>query len=353
MAFDEHATLFCFSWIPKVGGETGPEGIVAMQVLVTGATGMIGTSLIHHLVTRGHRVRALSRHACNAFALNKRIDAISADVRDFKAMQRAAKNADVVFHLAARLHLNNPTPDLRDDYEQTNIKGTENAAKAVYDNRVGRLVHFSTINVYGPGAGNGVFTEQSPLAPQTLYARTKVQAEKAVWDILAGNTRSSAVVLRLAAVYGPCIQGNYGLLVKALKHRCFWQIGKGQNRRTLIYIDDLASGATLAATHPGAGSNVFNMTDGCIHTFAEIVRAISLALGRRPPRFQLPCQPTLRMTSIADKMGQLIGLRQLRPSLLLDKLLEDVAVSGDKITRDLGFRPAVDLHRGWRKAIGV
>jgi UDP-glucose 4-epimerase len=352
MAFGEHAALFCICRLPQAGGEAGPEGIIAMRVLVTGATGMIGTFLIHHLVARGHWVRALSRKAQDTFPPQKSVEVVSADVRDIKALQRAAKNADVVFHLAAKLHLNNPAPELKNDYEQVNVKGTENVAKAVYDNRVGRLVHFSTINVYGAGAGNSVFTEKSPFAPQTFYARTKVQAEQAVWDILAGNMRSSAVVLRLAAVYGPRIQGNYSLLVKALKHRCFWQIGSGQNRRTLIYIDDLASGAALAATHPAARGKVFNMTDGCIHTFAEIVRAISLALGRRPPRFQLPCQPALRMAPLGDRVAQLIGLRRLSPSLLFDKMLEDVAVSGDKIARDLGFRAAVGLCRGWQKAIG-
>lgn len=324
-----------------------------MRVVVTGATGMIGPQLVQYLVSNGHRVRTISRRLPEKGLFNKGVRSVQADIcGDTKLMRHAFADADVVFHLAAKLHVNNPSADLKTQYHQVNVRGTENVAKTAYDCGVEKLVHFSTINVYGPCRNNEIVSEESPLKPQTLYALTKVESEEAVWDMLRKNRRSSAVVLRMAAVYGPRLQGNYKHLVRALKYRCFWPVGKGENRRTLIYIDDLVHGALLAASHPRANGVTFNLTDGCIHTFNDIVQSISFALGRKPPKIYFPEQPIRCLSTLTDKTFHLFGANQIAFSKFLDKLVEDVAVSGHKFSNELGFQPRYSLNQGWQKAIG-
>jgi UDP-glucose 4-epimerase len=324
-----------------------------MRVVVTGATGMIGPQLVNYLVSNGHQVRTISRRQSEKGLFRKGVKSIQADIcSDKKRIRQVFADADAVFHLAAKLHVNNPSADLDTEYYQVNVRGSEKVAEAAYDCGVARLVHFSTINVYGACRNNEIISEESSLRPETIYARTKVQSEEAVWDILRRNERSSAVVLRMAAVYGPRLQGNYKHLVKALKYRCFYPVGKGENRRTLIYIDDLVRGALLAASHPKANGGTFNLTDGCIHTFNDIIHSISFALGRKAPRGHLPEQPIRRLSAFTDKTFHLIGANRIAFSKFLDKLTEDVAVSGEKFITELKFQARYSLIQGWRKAVG-
>jgi UDP-N-acetyl-alpha-D-quinovosamine dehydrogenase len=322
-----------------------------VRALVTGATGTIGPFLVNYLASKGHHVRILLRSSMKPPFLCRNIDYIHGDIRDSKCLAHAIHQADVVFHLAAKLHINNPQSHLADEYQQINIDGSANVAKAVVESNVKRMVHFSTINVYGPSCSLPPFNENSRVNPLTIYAQTKVKAEKAVRDIFERQKSSSFVILRLASVYGPKMQGNYQKLVKALKYRCFWPIGTGDNRRTLIYIDDLVRGACLASEHPNAAGETYNITDGRIYTLAEIIHAISRSIGRNAPRFHIPKGPALMFAAIADKTFSAIDKPQVNLGLLLQKLLEDVAVNGDKINRDIGFRSRVSLKLGWQKAI--
>ena len=98
-------------------------------------------------------------------------------------------------------------------------------------------------------------------------------------------------MLRLGAVYGAQVKGNYRRLLSALARGRFVPIGSGRNRRTLIYDKDVARAALLAVCHPDAAGRVFNVTDGEVHTMATIVRTLCTALGRRPPCLTLPAGP--------------------------------------------------------------
>ena len=226
-----------------------------------------------------------------------------------------------------------------------------NVAKAAVDAGVKRMVHFSTISVYGPSLGRDPYTESSPLNPQSLYAETKSQSEEEIRKIFQDSPLSSFVVLRLAAVYGPRLQGNYRTLVKAIRHGLFLPIGDGQNRRTMIYIDDLVRAVILAAKHPSAGGAIFNVTDGMIHHLNEIVTAIAHALAKRPPRLSLPGRPAQTMAGLADRISGILHLPapKLRP--IVDKVMEDVAARGDKLCNELSFRPRFDLELGWQAAL--
>jgi len=323
-----------------------------MRVLVTGATGAIGPLLVSHLIEHDHQVRVLQRHNCLPPFIPKKVDVFQGDVRDPASLLGALGHVEAVFHLAAKLHINSPSADLYNEYDQINVTGSANVAKAVVEKRVKRMVHFSTINVYGPSKpSSALFDENSPLNPQSIYAESKIKAEQAVMDILGGHPSSSAVILRLAAVYGPRMQGNYKALVNALKYRLFWPVGTGRNHRTLIYIDDLLRGAHLAAVHPDAKGHIYNLTDGRIHSLNQIIEAVANAMGRRVPRFHIPEGPALFLSGAADKALARLGRPHVRLRTLVEKLLEDVAVDGSRFCRDLGFAPQVSLKQGWQKAL--
>jgi UDP-glucose 4-epimerase len=261
------------------------------------------------------------------------------------------EGVDIVFHLAAKLHLNHPSSEQSREYHRINVDGAMNVARAALDAGVKRMVHFSTISVYGPSFGQAPYTESSPLNPQSLYAETKCQSEEGVRQIFQDRPRSSLVILRLAAVYGPRLQGNYRTLVKAIRHGLFLPVGDGQNRRTMIYIDDLVQAAMLAAEHPTAAGNTFNVTDGRIHTLNEVVAAIAHALNKNPPRLSLPGRPVQAMAGLADRLTEILHLPAPQLCPLVDKVMEDVAARGDTLCRQLAFHPRYDLKLGWQAAL--
>jgi UDP-glucose 4-epimerase len=145
------------------------------------------------------------------------------------------------------------------------------------------------------------------------------------------------------------MKGNYVRLLDALRKRRFCYVGDGRNRRTLIYDEDVAAAALLAAEHPQAPGNVYNVTDGRVHTFHEIVEAMCRALGRRPPRLHVPVSLVRACIAAAEGGLRCLGRKSPVTRKLLDKLVEDVAVSGAKIERELHYRPQVDLLNGWRQ----
>ena len=158
-------------------------------------------------------------------------------------------------------------------------------------------------------------------------------------------------VLRLGAVYGSCIKGNYERLTHALARHRFISIGSGLNRRTLVYDKDVGRAAVLVVSHPAAAGRVFNVTDGGFHTLNEIIESICSALGCKPPLLSLPVGPTRTLIGLIEKGSRAIGLTPPVTREMINKYTEDIAVDGSLIQKELGFMPQHDLKTGWREVV--
>lgn len=324
-----------------------PEG----TALVTGATGALGPSVVRAFKEAGYSVRTLSVDNPDLAVLPHGVDAHVGDVCDVRAVRTAVAGTQMVIHLAALLHKFGESAALSPQYERVNVGGTENVVRAATAEGVGRVVFLSTIAVYGPSSGQ-LIDENTPPHPDTAYGQTKLAAEQAVLSASSGG-RPIGTVLRAAAVYGPRVKGNYRRLAVSIARRRFVQVGPGANRRTLVYDRDLANAAVLAAGHPAAAGAVFNVSDGQLHTLADIVAAICRAVGRRPPRFHVPLSAARVAIEACERGCQLAGVRPPVTRTLLEKYTEDVAVDATLIQRVLGFAPTVDLELGWRETIAA
>jgi UDP-glucose 4-epimerase len=272
------------------------------------------------------------------------------------------RGVDAVVHMAALLHIVNPPPELREKYEHVNVGGTATVVEAAIKADVKSVVLFSTIAVYGPSDGR-VLNEMSPTHPDTFYAQTKCVAEQIVLNARGADGKPLGAVLRLGAVYGSRIKGNYERLTRALavgkrgtrlRHVPlfpFIPVGKGLNRRTLVYDKDVGRAAALAVSHPAAAGRVFNVTDGGFHTLNEIIESICSALGRKPPRLSLPVGPTRTLIGLIEKGSHAIGIKPPVTREMIDKYTEDIAVDGSLIQKELGFAPQYDLNAGWVETV--
>ena len=318
--------------------------------LVTGATGSIGPAVVQMLCENGLAVRAVARHTPGAGLLPSTVEFIPGDITNSGFLDSALNGVRVVFHLAAKVHIFDPPPSLREECNRINLAGVQNIIESAKRNTVERIVFFSTINVYGPCNGRA-FDESAAPNPEGIYARTKLMAERLILEAKRSDGQPLGVVLRLAAVYGPRLKGNYQKLVKALARKRFIQIGNGSNRRALIYEKDLARAAILAAFHPAAGNGIFNVSDVNSYSLREILSAICTALGRKPPRFSLPVPPMRALARAVDAGTRILNVGSHSKVALIDKYLEDVAVDSTRIQQMLGFAPQFDLASGWKDAI--
>lgn len=310
--------------------------------LVTGATGALGPAVVSAL-GRSHAIRTFSRHPPAAGLFDVPVDPRTGDIADVEAIRRAARGVERIVHLAALLHVVDPLPAMRAEYERVNVQGTASVVEAALTERVARIVLVSSIAVYGDTGGR-VVDEESPPRPDTFYAETKLAAERIALSARRADGGPLSTVLRAAAVYGPRVKGNYRRLVDAIARGRFVPIGRGASRRTLVFDEDLSSAIAVAATHDAAPGRIYNVSDGQFHQLSQIIAAISEALHRPAPVWHLPVAPV----RIAATVG---GWFDRRLPRMLEKYLEDVAVDARRIQNELGFRPAFDLRHGWALTI--
>jgi UDP-glucose 4-epimerase len=216
---------------------------------------------------------------------------------------------------------------------------------------VKRIIFFSTIAVYGQSNAQ-ILNEDSLPHPDTFYAKTKLAAEQIVLDAKTQEGEPIGTVLRFGAIYGSRIKSNYSRLLKSLAHGKFIPIGKGRNRRTLIYDRDVAQAAILAVQHPEAAGKIYNVSDGEFHTLNEIINTMCEALGRTPPRISLPIGPVRCTVGILEDAGRMIGYQSPIGRATINKFTEDIAVDSQLIQKELGFKPDFDLKKGWQETFG-
>jgi len=320
------------------------------RVLVTGATGALGPRVVEALEQSGCPVRILALDPPEPKMFSQTTDFQLGDINDERAVRTAVSGVTAIIHMAAMLHINSPSPEQISRYKLINIDGTASVARAAIEAGVQRAVFFSTIAVYGHGDGR-MLDENTLPHPDTAYAETKLCAERIMLETRKPDGKPLGTVLRLAAVYGSRVKGNYRRLLQALAGKRFIPIGPGTNRRTLVYDKDVARAVLAVMGNQNAAGRVFNVTDGEIHSLNDIILSICEALGRRPPRMHLPVAPFRTTAEVMDKGARMLGLRPFGFRSALDKYTEDLAVDGHKIQDEIRFRPGYDLLSGWKETI--
>lgn len=305
--------------------------------MVTGATGFIGCRLVEKLVLEhGAIVRALVRRLASAARLARLdVEMIHGDVTDPAAVARAIEGCDVVIHCA---YGNDGDAGHQ---RAVNVEGSRIVAEVALEAAVSRLVHVSTIAVYGT-MHDGDMDERTPFGgPGDHYSQTKREAERLVLD-MHRDAGLPATVVRPTCVYGP-----YGLAftihpLRELGARNVILVNGGTGLANLIYIDDLVDGLLLAAVEPAAVGEIFNLSTEPAITWRALYDAYEALLGKRSTIAMTPDE--VRACARAPDAGSrpfhihnehMLSFFAARPRFRIDKA-----------RRLLGFRPAFGFERG-------
>lgn len=280
------------------------------MLLVTGATGFVGSAVVAFLHEQGHAVRAVVRDPARADVLPDGVERVAADLADAESLARAMDGCEGVFHLAAAVGM--PGPEARD----RNVGGTRRVVEAVRRAGVRRLVHTSTsaaICVPDPDGPGCLVAEDAErgTALTDVYSTTKAEAEAVVLDAVAADGLD-AVVATVVNVYGPSPRGprSYNQLLAAAARGEVDGIVDTRVGWTLA--EDVAAGQLLAFTDGEAGRRY--VLCGEIASFPEVLDTYCEFAGsphrvrRLPPGSELgPDAPPFADRSVV--YGRLGGYR--------------------------------------------
>jgi len=281
----------------------------AMNVLVTGGTGFIGTHLVEHLLSLGAEVFALVRDPSRAsFAKGAAVHLLQGDLFNIPALP---SDLDGVYHLAGL------TKSLKTaDYYTVNRQGTA----SLFDALAGRslfpkTVVLSSLSAGGPSDGTRGRRESDPPAPVTAYGKSKLGGEE---EALARRDRFPVTILRVGAVYGPR-DTDFLSLFKLVKHGLMPIVGAGQRLVSLCYVKDIVQALVLAGRTRLESGEVLNIGDPVPHTMEDIGWAAARALGKSPKKIAVPKS----MAFGASFARELLSALTRRPNIVnRDKVLE-------------------------------
>lgn len=230
-----------------------------MKIHVTGATGFVGSHFVTEARRRGHEVVALVRRRDEGLAEFDQIEI--GDIADRIDWSEAVEGADVIVHLAARVHvMREHSEDLDRTYSSVNTQPTSRLARAAEAAGVRRFVFMSSIKVNGERTNGVPFSSDSTPAPMDPYGRSKFQAEIELAEI-TGSGRLSAAVLRPTVVYGAGVGGNIRRIGKAIRRGIPLPLGSVRNARTMLAVENLVEAILAAAEADFTGTRVFLLGD--------------------------------------------------------------------------------------------
>ncbi len=314
-----------------------------MQVLITGATGLLGGHLIKELQQRGEDIRALVLPVENADKLEKQgVGIVRGDITDASTLGPAVEDVELIFHLAGMMGVWRPLAD----YRLVNVTGSENLYKAAQKAGVRRYVHTSSHTVYGLGYGR-FLTENDALRPDPdPYSLTKTEGDRLMRRLML-NSNVETVILRPGTFFGPGDRLHFGRMAQKMKDDKGVIIGRGDNALPFCYVTDVVQGFLLAAYHENAPGNVYNITNDQPLTQLEMFNAIADAVGGVRPTRHLPYLPIYYGSIVAER----VVARATRTKPIVTQLGammfgSDNRHSVERARRELGYEPKVDLRTG-------
>lgn len=302
------------------------------RILITGATGFVGKSLVPFLQSAGHEVRC---------AVWKKADWLDAEQVLINKLElhtdwsETLQNIDIVIHLAARVHIMNDDAQCSlQEYCKVNSIATRTFAEQAAAFGVKRFIFLSSVKVIGEFSSPGApFNEDSIVHPEDPYAHSKWLAENYLQE-LSQRSAMEVVILRPPLVYGPQVRANFLKMLQMVKRGWPLPFGAVTNTRSLIYIDNLVSAIHAVMTNPKAANQVYLVADDDAFSLAQLLRALANEMDSSLKLLPFP-------VSLLQWSFRLIGRNDLNT-----RLFSSLEVSNKKIKSQLGWTPPVSLSDG-------
>jgi len=313
-------------------------------ILVTGATGLVGSHVAEQAAQRGCRVRALVRPTADiSFLRGLNIELIHGDLDQAESLGTACEGASIVIHCAAKVGDWGRT----EEYRRVNVTGTQalmDAALAA--SSLKRWIQISSLGVY---EGKDHYGTDEATAPSTTgidgYTLTKVESELLVCDYIR-NFKLPAVILRPGFIYGPRDRTVLPKLTARLRSGKFAYLGSPDKLMNNTYVGNLCEAIWLAVERDDAVGEVFNIRDPRAVTKREFIETVCDAAGIAKPSKIVPLPVAKFLAKAMETTWRLLGKKQapLLNGARIKFLGLNLDYSIDKAIRKLGYAGSTDFR---------
>ena len=331
------------SGVFRPGHRPGNRGAPGMKVLITGATGFVGSAVLRRLSRAGHDLRALTRPGSDRRNLaGLRVEVAEGDLGDPQSLRHAVRGCAALFHVAADYRLWAPEPA---EIYRTNVAGTEALMLAAAEAGVERVVYTSSVATLGLYRDGSAADEDAPVTLDQIvgpYKRSKYLAEEVVRRLVR-ERGLKAVIVNPSTPIGPRDRRptpTGRIIIEAASGRMPAYVDTGLN---LVHVDDVARGHLLAFERGAVGQRY--ILGGQNMSLREILVAIAAITGNPGPRVKLPHNLVLPLAYGAEAWARLRGRGE--PFITVDGVRQAKRLmyfSSDKARRQLGYtsRPALE-----------
>jgi len=306
------------------------------MILVTGASGFVGSAVARRLVQAGHRIRTLVRPTSTRINLaHLPVEIVEGDLRDAVSLARVMAGVRFLFHVAADYRLWARDPQ---DIVRTNVEGTATIMNAARHAGVERIVYTSSVATLKARPDGRPSDETFPLDAQSAigaYKYSKVVAERAV-ETMVAEQGLPAIIVNPSTPIGPgdarpTPTGR--IIIEAAAGRMPGYVDTGLN---LVHVDDVASGH-LAALEKGRIGQRY-ILGGQDVLLGDMLREIARLVGRSPPRLRLPRRAIFPIAYGAEAIAHFTGREPFVTTTGLRLAKDRMFFTSAKAERELGYR---------------
>lgn len=297
-----------------------------MKIVLTGATGFVGSKILS--IISSSDVIIIGRKKPLLFQTN---NFYKADIDSTTDYLPVLIDADVCIHSAARVHImDDNSAEPLTEFRATNTAGTLNLAKQAAKSGVKRFIFISSIKVNGECTLlNTPFRADDDMVPLDPYGISKAEAEQGLRDI-SKDTGMEVVIIRPPLVYGPGVKANFSAMMKLASLGMPLPLGGvTNNRRSLVYVDNLVDLIVTCISHPKAANQTFLVSDDDDLSTTRMIKELNMALGKKGWLLPIP-------VILFQILGKLTG-----KSAIIDRLCGSLQVDISKTKELLDWQPPV------------
>lgn len=290
-----------------------------MKVLLTGASGFLGTSLLEAFTKNGYDVDTLDRS-----------DGVSIKIDLVNMVGELSTKYDLVVHAAGKAHVIPKNPEEEELFYKVNVRGTENLLKSL-TTPPKYFVFISSVSVYGLDHGSDI-AENHPLLAQDAYGKSKIMAENIIQKWADRNV-IKATLLRLPLLIGKNPKGNLGAMINAIQKGYYFNIGKADVKKSMVLVDDVVNFIPKIMTQGG----IYNLTDGYAPSFKELSDTISNHFSSKSI-ISINYKIIKVVALIGDLLEKVSKKKMPINSLKLKKIINPLTFNDEK-ARAVGWNP--------------
>ncbi len=324
-----------------------------MKILVTGASGFIGSHLAERLVKEKYNVRVLIRKKENSedrkdsleLLKKLKVEMVEGDLLDKESLEKAVKNMDVIFHLAA---IARPMAIPEELYFKINEGGTRNLLEVCRNKKIKKIIIMSSVSAVGPTRNGVAVNEKTECKPVDIYGWSKLAEENAAMEYF-NKYKTPVVILRPPMVFG---ERDFEMLklFKAVSNK-FFPIKSNVKGMEFLYAENLVE-ACLLAMKRGKSGEIYHISNGEHYSINEIIRAMEKAENKKVLPIRFPKFVFVFGGYSLELLGKILGFHPPFKHDTIDWMTEKFWYSDiSKAKKELMYKPIFSLEEGVKRTV--